>query len=95
MKKILRYILLILVISYLLFNPTSRKIFSRYIEQHQLSSNLELANQANLEYRKRLYYLETKPSQMERIVKSELDVIAEGEIEYRFNKVDNETNKNN
>lgn len=47
---------------------------------------MELAQQSNLEYKKRLYYLETKPSIMDRIVKSELGVIAEGEVEYRFEK---------
>lgn len=89
------YILLIILLTYLVFNPTARKIFSRYVEYYKLSSNLELANQSNLEYKKRLYYLETKPSQMERIVKSELGVIAEGEVEYRFNQENIQKEKNN
>ncbi|MDD2523626.1 MAG: hypothetical protein WCS83_00975 [Endomicrobiia bacterium] len=85
-RSIYIYILLIILLTYLIFNPTARKIFSRYVEYYKLSSNLELAEQSNLEYKKRLYYLETKPSHMERIVKSELGVIAEGEVEYRFNQ---------
>lgn len=89
------YILLIILLTYLVFNPTARKIFSRYVEYYKLSSNLELANQSNLEYKKRLYYLETKPSQMERIVKSELGVIAEGEVEYRFNQENIQKEKSN
>ncbi|MFA7074646.1 MAG: hypothetical protein WC234_05620 [Endomicrobiaceae bacterium] len=84
-RSVYIYLLLTILAGYLLFNPTARKIFSRYFEYYKLSTNLELSQQSNLEYKKRLYYLETKPSVMERIVKSELGVIAEGEVEYRFN----------
>ncbi|MDR3047981.1 MAG: septum formation initiator family protein [Bacteroidales bacterium] len=38
--------------------------------------------------KKRIHYLENEPSYLERMVRSELNVIAPGEIEYRFSNKD-------
>ena len=92
--KYIIYIILSVIVIYLLFNQTARKIISRYIEKHNLSSDIKIAQLENSKYKKRLYDLETSPLILERIVKAELDVIAEGEIEYRFNKKNDNPAKN-
>ncbi|MBQ3835076.1 MAG: hypothetical protein II816_06145 [Elusimicrobia bacterium] len=92
MKKIFfvafKYIIFIGLIVYVLFNPTARKLFLGYVQIHSLKTDIKEAKEVNLEYKKRLYYLETKPEYMDRIVKEELEVLAEDEIEYRFEKTE-------
>ena len=83
--KYLKYAVIVFAVAYILFNSTARRLFFRYVELYKLQSNIEEAVKTNEEYKKRLYYLQTKPAQMDRIVKEELEVIAEDEIEYRFN----------
>jgi len=82
--KFIKYTVIIFATAYILFNSTARRLLFRYIELYKLQTNMEEAVKSNEEYKKRLYYLQTKPVQMDRIVKEELEVIAEDEIEYRF-----------
>jgi cell division protein FtsB len=42
------------------------------------------AKRQNEILKKRIYYLENEPSYIERMVRSELNVLSSGEIEYRF-----------
>ncbi len=90
MKKIfyivLKYIIYLAVFLYILLNPAARKLFSGQVRLHELKADFYNACKTNEEFKKRLYYLETKPEYMERIVKDELEVLAEDEIEYRFEK---------
>jgi cell division protein FtsB len=81
-----RYTSIIIAIAILTLNPTAIKIYSSYKEKYNLLSKIVVIKQENEKYKKSLYYLETKNSYLERMVKSELDVIANGEIEYRFIK---------
>ncbi len=83
-SKLIKYIVFLGLISYVLFNPTARKLFLGYVQIHSLEANIKEATLINSEYKKRLYYLETKPEYMDRIVKEELEVLADDEIEYRF-----------
>lgn len=82
----LQYSIPICAILFLTLNTTSLKIYSNYKEKNSLLSKIAMIKQENEKYEKSLYYLETKNSHLERMVKSELGVIADGEIEYRFIK---------
>lgn len=82
----LQYSIPICALLFLSLNTTAIKIYSGYKEKNNLLSKIALIKQENEKYKKSLYYLETKNSHLERMVKSELGVIADGEIEYRFIK---------
>lgn len=85
MKKFkIRYIILIIALAVLAFNEGSRTLVRRFIEQRKLNSDIKSARHQNELLKKRIYYLENEPSYIERMVRSELSVIAPGEIEYRF-----------
>lgn len=85
-SKLFKYIVFFGLIAYVLLNPTARKLFWCYDKIHSLENEIKEAKEVNLEFKKRLYYLETKPEYMDRIVKQELKVLADDEIEYRFEK---------
>lgn len=68
----------------LFFNEGSRTLTRRFFEQRKLESDIKSAQYQNELLKKRIYYLENEPSYIERMVRSELNVIAPGEIEYRF-----------
>lgn len=80
-----RYIILILVLLFLALNEGSRTLVRRFFEERKLNADIENAQYQNSLLKKRIYYLENEPSYLERMVKSELSVIAPEEIEYRFN----------
>ena len=82
----LQYSIPICAVLFLVLNTTSLKIYSNYKKKNNLLSKIAMIKQENEKYKKSLYYLETKNSHLERMVKSELGVIADGEIEYRFIK---------
>ena len=82
----IRYSVPAIAVLFLLFNGIALKIYSNYKEKRHLISKIQALKQENEKYKKSLYYLETKNSYLEIMVKSELGVIAEGEIEYRFIK---------
>lgn len=82
----IRYSVPAIAVLFLLFNGITLKIYSNYKEKRHLISKIQALKQENEKYKKSLYYLETKNSYLEIMVKSELGVIAEGEIEYRFIK---------
>jgi len=85
MKKFkIRYIILIIALTILVFNEGSRTLTRRFFEQRKLQSDIKSAKYQNELLKKRIYYLEHEPSYIERMVRSELNVIAPGEVEYRF-----------
>ncbi len=85
MKKFkIRYAILIAAVAILAFNEGSRTLTRRFFEQKKLQKDISSAQYQNSLLKKRIYYLEHEPSYLERMVRSELDVIAPGEIEYRF-----------
>lgn len=93
MKKIklkgkYRYIFLILLFLFLILNEGSRTLIRRFFEQRKLNSDIKSAQYQNSLLKQRIYYLENEPSYLERMVRSELHVIAPGEIEYRFSTKD-------
>lgn len=87
------YFIILFAIFYICLNSTTRRLVSRIFEIHKLQANIEDATKTNLEYKKRLNYLQTKPEQMDKMVKTELDVLADGEIEYKFDDYEDENNK--
>jgi cell division protein FtsB len=87
MKKIkirYRYIALVLAFSFLIFNEGARVLARRFFEHNKLLKDIRSAKYQNSLLKKRIYYLENEPSYLERMVRSELNVIAPGETEYRF-----------
>ena len=94
MKKFkIRYIILIAALAILAFNEGSRTVTRRFFEQKKLKSYIASSKYQNELLKKRLYYLENEPSYIERMVRSELNVIAPGEIEYRFHTKETEPKK--
>ena len=84
MKKKGRYIIIILAILALALNQGARTLTRRFFEQRKLRSDVRNAQYQNALLKKRIYYLENEPTYIERMVRSELNVIAQGEVEYRF-----------
>jgi len=84
-KKIkLRYIILTIILLVLAFNEGNRTLIRRFFEQKKLNKDIKTAKEQNNLIKERIYYLENEPSYLERMVRSELNVTAPGEIEYRF-----------
>jgi cell division protein FtsB len=86
-KKIkikIRYIILTVILLILAFNEGNRTLVRRILEQRKLNENIKSAQEQNNLLKERIYYLENEASYLERMVRSELNVIAPGEIEYRF-----------
>ncbi|MDR2399076.1 MAG: septum formation initiator family protein [Endomicrobium sp.] len=85
MKKIrIRYIILLVFLLILIFNEGNRTLVRRFFEVNKLNRSIKYARYQNELLKKRIYYLENEPSYLERMVRIELNVIAPGEIEYRF-----------
>ncbi|MCL2389570.1 MAG: septum formation initiator family protein [Elusimicrobia bacterium] len=61
-----------------------RTVFVRYFEIRRLNASIARSTRENELLRQRIYFLENEPAFLERMVRAELGVIAEGEIEYRF-----------
>ncbi|MDR2676911.1 MAG: septum formation initiator family protein [Endomicrobium sp.] len=87
MKKfrIRSYAFFTVVLLILVFNKGSRALFRHFFDQRVLIRNIKSASYQNELLKKRIYCLENEPSYFERMIRSELNVIAQGEIEYRFN----------
>jgi cell division protein FtsB len=86
MKKFkIRYIFFIIVFCILAFNDGNRTLCRRFFEQRKLQKDIASAKYQNELLKRRIYYLENEPSYIERMVRSELNVLSPGEIEYRFN----------
>ncbi|MDR2665898.1 MAG: septum formation initiator family protein [Endomicrobium sp.] len=85
MKKIkIRYIIFSGILLILIFNEGNKTLIRRFFEQKKLNENIKNAKKQNKLIKERIYYLENEPSYLERMVRSELNVIAPREIEYRF-----------
>ncbi|MDR3330899.1 MAG: septum formation initiator family protein [Endomicrobium sp.] len=80
----IRYIIMIFICLVLSFNDGNRTFIRRFIEQNKLQTDIKNARCQNDLLKKRIYYLENESSYLEKMVRSELNVIAPGEIEYRF-----------
>ncbi|MDR0618237.1 MAG: septum formation initiator family protein [Endomicrobium sp.] len=80
----IRYIFLILLFCVLAFNEGNRTLCRRFFELRKLKMDIVSAKRHNEILKKRIYYLENEPSYIERMVRSELNVLSSGEIEYRF-----------
>jgi cell division protein FtsB len=80
----IRYILLIILFCVLAFNEGNRALCRRFFELRKLKMDIVSAKRQKEILKKRIYYLENEPSYIERMVRSELNVLSSGEIEYRF-----------
>ncbi|GHT35673.1 hypothetical protein AGMMS49592_5980 [Endomicrobiia bacterium] len=85
MKKFrIRYIIFAIALLILTFNDGNRSLVRRFSEQNKLKASIKDALDENSLLKKRIHNLENEPSYLERMVRNELNVIAPGEIEYRF-----------
>ncbi|MDR1260027.1 MAG: hypothetical protein LBJ68_01445 [Endomicrobium sp.] len=69
----------------LILNKGNRVLLENFFSQYKLKKNIKNACRQNDLFKKRIYYLEKEPIYLEKMVRSELDVTAQYEIEYRFN----------
>ena len=83
--KYLIYFIILFTVFCIGVNSTTRSVILRIYDIHKLKIKLKDATKTNLEYKKRIEYMQTKPSLMEKNAKKDLNVLAEGEIEYHFN----------
>lgn len=90
----LRYLIILFLFLLAFCNGTMINIYKNKIQSHKLKNDIKALTKQNEEYKKRLYYLENKPSYLERKSKFVLNVIAEDEVEYRFINQKPEKNKN-
>jgi cell division protein FtsB len=89
MKKIkIRYFVLLVFLLILIFNEGNRTLFRRCFEMSKLNKSIKYAQYQNELLKKRIYYLENESSYLLRMVRSELNVAAPEEIEYRFSVKD-------
>jgi cell division protein FtsB len=85
MKKVrIRYIILLIFLLILVFNEGNRTLVRRYFETSKLNRNIKYEQDKNEVLKKRIYYLENEPSYLESKVRSTLNVVAPGEVEYKF-----------
>jgi len=89
----IRYLIILFLLLLTFFNKTAIKIFKNQLRYYELNHRIKALKKDNAEFEKRLYYLENKPSYLERKAKFELNVIAEDEVEYRFSNSETETKK--
>ncbi|OEG70738.1 hypothetical protein ATZ36_17350 [Candidatus Endomicrobiellum trichonymphae] len=80
----IRYIIFLVVLLALAFNEGNRTLVKRFFEQNKLKKDIENERNENDLLKNRIYCLENELSYLERMVRSELKVVAPGEIEYRF-----------
>ncbi len=96
-KKIFKYSVYFVIFITLFcigINTTTRNIVLRLFQIHKLKGQIETATKTNLELKKRLENLQTKPFLMEKYTKQDLNLLADGEIEYHFNDYTNEDEVN-
>jgi cell division protein FtsB len=60
-------------------------LIMRLIERNQLRKNIIVLKTQNRYLKKKIFFLENNTYYLERIIRNELNMIAPGEIEYRFN----------
>ncbi len=77
-------------------NSSTRDFFSKLSEIHKLKKNIAQMTAENEKFEKRLNYLKTKPKEMEKAVKADLNYVAENEVVYIFEEPeqDNTEDKN-
>ncbi len=79
------YFIILFTLFCICINPTTRNIVSSLSKIHELKLEIKKDTKTNLEYKKRIENMQTKPSLMEKYAKKDLNVLAEGEVEYQFN----------
>ena len=79
------YFIILFTILCIGINSTTRNVILRLFDIHELKIKIENATKTNLEYKKRIEDMKDKPSLMEKNAKKDLNLLAEGEVEYHFN----------
>ncbi|MBR3628420.1 MAG: septum formation initiator family protein [Elusimicrobia bacterium] len=79
------YFIILFTLVCICINTTTRNIVSSLSKIHELKLEIKKDTKTNLEYKKRIENMQTKPSLMEKYAKKDLNVLAEGEVEYQFN----------
>ena len=71
-------------------NPSTRDFVSLLSKIHELKTNIAKIIPENEKFEKRLNYLKTKPKEMEKAVKADLNYVAENEVVYVFEEPEQE-----
>jgi cell division protein FtsB len=74
----------VFIIIILIFNRGNRVLVRRLFEQNKLRKSIITTYKKNISLRKNMYFLEKSNYYFERKIRNELNMIAPGEIEYRF-----------
>ena len=74
----------------ILANPSTRDFISLLSKIHELKTNIAKIIPENEKFEKRLNYLKTKPKEMEKAVKADLNYVAENEVVYVFEEPEQE-----
>jgi cell division protein FtsB len=77
--------IIILIALFLLLNRGARTIIKHLADEKRLKAGIERLEQENASLKSQIYNLEHNQAFLIRAVKNEYKVIADGEIEYRFN----------
>jgi cell division protein FtsB len=84
----MRYLALIIIILFLLFNARARNLFSLISDKRTLTEKVAEAQNKNSTLKAELHNLETDPDYLERTIRGKLGLISPGEIEYRIKKTE-------
>ncbi|MDR0984939.1 MAG: hypothetical protein LBL53_00355 [Endomicrobium sp.] len=68
----------------LILNKGNRTLIRRIFELNELKNKISIIKQQNLILKKKLYFLRKSPKYLKREICNELNVIAPGEVEYRW-----------
>jgi len=85
-KKWLFIVVGSILFAILLFNSTSRKIVSIYLESRHMSSEIERLTTENQLLRNELEVASKDSDYQEFLARKELDLISNGEVQYYFGK---------
>ncbi|MDR1928743.1 MAG: hypothetical protein LBQ07_01515 [Endomicrobium sp.] len=84
LKIKIRYIIFIIILLFLAVNKSNRILIRRFFEAKKLELSIKNIKYQNNLLKQRIYYIENEPLYLEKIIRRELDVVANGEIEYKF-----------
>ena len=93
--KYIVWSIIFITLFFILANPSTRDFVSKLSEIHKLKKNIAEMTVENEKFEKRLNYLKTKPKEMEKSVKADLNYVAENEVVYIFDDSEQDNTEDN
>jgi len=85
-KNWIKKIVIGAMVGYVFFNPNSWRLIKLIIEEHKVKKEITSLEKENDSLLKEIKRLETDPEYYGYVVRRELGMIKQGEIEFRFSK---------